>query len=766
MYASVIVDVNNKNVDQIYDYKIPTTLKGTIKIGNRVIVPFNMRTISGFVIDLKEQTDYKGNVKEIISLYDDYSLSNLELDLVSKIKDKYYNSYLDSLMLFIPNALKLNYKTRYKIIDYDNLDRRLFDFIHNDYLKFDKLNTALLNIINSEINLKHLEKEYIIDQKLKENKEKYYIYESEYLGKGSKAKELLNYIKEGKKSRKEIIAKFGVAALNTLISNNSIKEVLEENYKLPHISDMCFPDYKLNEAQDKAFREINFNSFKEYLLFGVTSSGKTILYVKLIEEALKNNKGAMLLVPEISLTPQMSILLKNKFQDDIAIIHSNLSSRVVFDEQRRIRDGKAKIVIGARSAIFNIPKNLGIIIIDEEHSDSYYQENKPNYDAREVASMIAKKMNIPLVLASATPRISSYYLALENKYKLLTLPKRYLDREMPKVEVVDMRQELKKGNLTVLSKSLEDAINNALNNHKQIILFINRRGFSSSVMCRNCGHVIKCKNCDIPLNYHKNSNLLKCHHCDYTIKNVEICPVCGSKKIRYVGIGIEKIEEFIKNKYKDYVVNRLDSDICNKKDVLEQTYLEFYNHKIDILIGTQMVTKGLDIKDLALVGVINADMAFFYPSYDSTEVGFSLLSQVAGRSGRHSDGKVIIQTYNVENNIMDFVKNHDYIGFYNYEIVKRKRMDNPPFKNIKILKFRSLDRLEVLSECKKFIKQFSNLKNIKIIGPAQDLIFKARNYFNYHIIIKYIDEKDIVFLNQYYNNFNNKLVSLRIGDKF
>lgn len=766
MYASVIVDVNNKNVDQIYDYEIPSNLEGTIKIGNRVIVPFNMRTISGFVVDIKVESKFQGKVKKIIDLYDDFSLTELELELVSKIKEKYYNSYLDSLMLFIPNALKLNYKTKYKIIDKDNLDSRLNDFIDNNYLKINKLNTNLLNIINSEITNNHIEKVYLIDQKMKEKKDKYYVYVKEYDGHSLKAKELLSFIKCTKKSHKEILEKYSISPLNTLINNGCIKEILEDSYQLPTISDMTFPDYNLNDYQQKAFDQVIFNKFREYLLFGVTSSGKTILYLKLIEEALKLNQSSMLLVPEISLTPQMSILLKNKFKDDIAIIHSNLSSRVLFDEQRRIREGKAKIVIGARSAIFNIPNNLGIIIIDEEHSDSYYQENKPNYDAREIATMICEMLNIPLILASATPRITSYYNALENKYQLLTLPKRYLDREMPKVEIVDMRQELKKGNLTVLSKTLEEAINKTLSENKQVILFINRRGFSSSVMCRNCGHVIKCKNCDIPLNYHKNNNTLKCHHCDYTIKNVDVCPNCGSKKIRYVGVGIEKIEEFIKNKYKNFVVKRLDSDICSKKEVLEETYLDFYSHKIDILIGTQMVTKGLDIKDLALVGVINADMAFFYPSYDSTEVGYSLLAQVAGRSGRHSEGLVIVQTYNIENNIMDFVKNHDYISFYNYEIQKRKRMDNPPFKKIKILKFRSEDRLEALSECKKFINNFSYLKNIKIIGPAQDLIFKAKNYYNYHVIIKYIDDNDIAFLNHYYSNFNNKLVSLRIGDKF
>ena len=484
-------------------------------------------------------------------------------------------------------------------------------------------------------------------------------------------------------------------------------------------------------------------------MFGVTGSGKTEIYIQLIEEALKLEKSSIMLVPEISLTPQTVDRFLSRFgEDKIAVLHSKLSAGERFDQWKKIERGQAKIVIGARSAIFAPVKDLGLIIIDEEHDESYKSENAPRYNAKEIAKYLAEEKQIPLVLGSATPDMNTYHKAVNGEIELLELTKRANQMELPEVKIVDLRQELAHGNKSMISTELKAEIEENIKNKKQTILFLNRRGFSTFIMCRDCGYTAKCKNCNITLTYHLKENKLKCHYCGYEIRAITVCPECGSKNIRYFGTGTQKLEEQIKTLFPQASTIRMDMDTVTKKNSHEEILNKFKKEGIDILIGTQMVVKGHDFPNVTLVGVIAADSSLNIDDYRAHERTFQTLTQVAGRAGRGKDkGKVIIQTYNPDAFCIQYAKKQDYKVFYNTEIMLRKQLRYPPFCDIILIGISSENKNEIVNVSKKIydnMKEKIKREDLKILlyKPVPAPIDRIKNKFRWRIIVKCkLDEK-------------------------
>ena len=485
--------------------------------------------------------------------------------------------------------------------------------------------------------------------------------------------------------------------------------------------------------------------------------------MKVIEDVIKNNKTAILLVPEISLTPQIIKRFTSYFSN-IAVLHSGLSDGEKYDEWRKINEGKVNIVIGARSAIFAPLKNIGVIIIDEEHSQTYKQENNPRYNAIDIAKERCKYHNCPLILGSATPSLESFARAKKNVYKLLELKNRYNNNTMPKVEIIDMNKEFKKAS-GYFSNTLIDQIKETLERKEQVILFLNRRGYSSFLTCSSCGYVEKCPNCDISLTYHKSSNMLRCHYCGYATKRKKLCPKC-QEEFKDYGIGTEKVEEELKSLIKDAKIIRMDVDTTTTKNAHAKIINSFLEEKYNILIGTQMIAKGLDFPNVTLVGVLNADIGLNFPDFRSSETTFSLLNQVLGRSGRgNKEGKVLIQTFNPEHYAITYTKNHDYLGFYNEEMKIRKILKYPPYYYICLIKIISKDyNLASKSsyDVVNYLKQ--NIKNEIILGPSVCNVFKLNNNYRFQIIIKYKDVNNILeyLTNIEHHYFNKKDIKVEI----
>lgn len=745
MVCEVIID-KTKGLNRTFDYLVPKELEEIIKVGMRVVVDFNNREKLGLVLKLKEESSFK-ELKTVISLIDlEPIVSNNMLKLVFYLEKHYFATLEDAISVVIPSVLKYKTETIIKVNDRTKLSSKLNELLTKELNEYKKELRIYQKEINEAIKLNYLE----LINKYKKTKLgviKYYKYLNNMVVKGKKINELLNYLKDKDYVSIKTLNELGFSnqVINRCLSLGGIRELKKEviventylnlNYELP----------TLNDEQEKALNKIDINNYKTYLLYGVTSSGKTLVYLKLIEKIIKEGKEAIVLVPEIMLTSQIAALFKQIFKESLALIHSKLTEREKLSVYERIKKGEVKIVLGPRSALFVPFNNLGVIIIDEEQEKSYIQEQNPTYDARVLAAELAKMQNIPLLLVSATPRIISFYKALNKEYELLTLTKRATLVNMPKSIVVDMREELKNKNVSTISNALQEEIKNTLENNKQVIIFINKRGYASAVMCRDCGHIITCPNCSLPLTYHRNKTKLICHLCGYEEEQINICPQCGSRKIRYVGLGTEKITADLVRLFPEARILRVDSDSVGND--YNYYYQKINNNEVDIIVGTQMLAKGLDFKDVALVGIINADTGLYYPTYDAYENNFMLLEQVSGRSGRKDEGKVVFQTYNPDNYVIKYASNHDYLAFYNEEIKKRKLLDNPPFKQLLKLTVSDVLDTKALMNANILIDKLKNL-NITILGPSEAIYFKNNNKYNYDIYIKFIDFSDISYLNE------------------
>ena len=529
----------------------------------------------------------------------------------------------------------------------------------------------------------------------------------------------------------------------------------------------------LTEDQERVYKSVDFNKHDTYLLYGVTGSGKTEVYIKWIEKCIDEEKTAIMLVPEIGLTTQIAKRFYEAFGSDVAIFHSSLSEGEKYDEYLKILRGEVHVVVGTRSAVFVPLKNLGIIIIDEEDSSSYKQDNNPRYHARDIAIYRGKYNNIPVVLGSATPTLESKARADKGVYRLLKLPNRVGNAKLPLIHVIDMEPEMKKRNM-IFSEFLQNKIGEKLSRKEQIILLLNRRGFSTYITCSNCGYTYKCPSCDITLTYHKSTNNLVCHYCGYHQKKADRCPKCNEESLNYYGLGTEKLEEKLKEMYPYARVVRMDQDTTRNKGMHERIINDFKEYKHDILLGTQMISKGLDFPKVTLVGVINADTSLNIPDYRSSEVTYSLLSQVAGRAGRSDKpGEVIIQTFNPDNYVIECVKANNYDKFYLQEMQFRKKLKYPPYYYLVSIKVIGKDygkTIENAQKAKKYLDDNLNKETI-VLGPTTASVFKFNNEYRMQIIIKYrfdslliqtLKELDNIFINNKDNYLEIDFNPLRI----
>ncbi len=700
MYALVLVEIGVKNVDKYFTYHIPDNLEDKINIGIRVKVPFNTREISGFVIKIINKIeDNNYEVKDILEVIDNEEVLNLELlKLGEYISSKTLCSMITAYQTMLPKALKANHKVAMKP--------------KNEVI-------AVLNKDVSEI------------------------YEYISICSYKKQVEILNGIIENGSVK---VISSNISSVTSLANKGLIKTISREVYRYNDNTIENKHTVFLNEEQSKVVKEVidNLNTNNTYLLKGVTGSGKTEVYMHIIKEVIDRGMQAIMLVPEISLTPQIVSRFRQRFNNEVAVLHSGLSDGERYDEYRKIKKGLVKIVVGARSAIFSPFQNLGVIIIDEEQVTSYKQENNPRYHTRDVALFRCKYHNCPLVLGSATPSLESYARAKKGVYKLLTLNKRANNKLMPEIRIVDMKKEIR-NNYHNISLELENAIKEKLDKKEQIIILLNRRGYSSMLTCKDCGEVIKCPNCDISLTYHKTSNTLRCHYCGYGTKVQDTCPSCYGKSLTMYGLGTEKLEEELVKKFNARVV-RMDLDTTTSKKAHSKIIKDFLEQKYDILVGTQMIAKGLDFPNVTLVGVINADASLNIPDFRSSEYTYQLLSQVSGRSGRDKkEGIVIIQTLNPEHYSIKYAKDHDYDGFFNYEMSIRKKLGYPPYYYLTLIKILSRDYQLCMKEANKvgeFLRK--NLpSDVIVLGPSIASTFKVNNIYHFQCIIKYKKEDDI-----------------------
>ena len=691
MYAKVLTEVGVSSTDKLFTYHVPKQLENVIKVGIRVIIPFGNRTLYGFVIEITNNNEYDNSkIKDIISLVDEEVVLNDELMKLGKyLSTNLLCSMISSYQVMLPKALKAKINNEVKIK-------------YQKYLTKNKTNEEIDSYIN---NCK---------------------YESQ--------KELLCKLKE-----EDILITKMTSQINTILKHDLAKIIYEEVGRFSYKGSTNYKKVVLNEMQQKVSDEVSssFNKSNTFLLYGVTGSGKTEVYLDIIEKALNNGKTAIMLVPEISLTPQIVGKFISRFSS-VAVLHSALSDAERYDEYRRISSGKVKIVIGTRSAIFAPLTNIGVIILDEEHTSSYKQENMPSYSAKDVAIWRSKYHNCPVVLGSATPSLESFSRGLKGVYHLLTLTKRANDNSLPKANIISMKEEIKSGYYPI-SKELKEKITDRLNKNEQVILLLNKRGYSSVITCPECGYTFKCPKCDITYTYHKTSNNLKCHYCGYSVVMPKLCPECGSNELRDTGYGTEYLEEKIKKEFNARVI-RMDVDTTSRKNSHQKIIDAFANHEYDILIGTQMVAKGLDFPLVTLVGIVSADSSLNAPDFRASENTFNLLEQVSGRAGRgERKGEVVIQTFNPDHYSIKLSCTHDYIKFFNEEMKIRKMLSYPPYYYLTLITLKTSIYELGFTEGNKIRTYLKNKldSSVIVLGPTMANMFKVNNVYHYQIILKY-----------------------------
>lgn len=749
MYAKVIIDSKSRFLNRPFTYHIPEKLDKKLEKAMRVLVPFGKgnKTSVAFVYDIIKDIDADYEIKDIISIIDDNKLISDELlDLAFYMTKTYLSPMQLSLKQVMPPTKIEKIKTFYR--SKSNKNDEFLSFL-NSYRSKDEI---LKIFPDSEEKLKDLvDKDelsviYEASDKIKVSYDTYIKLNNGDISLAKNAVKqrlIIDYLKKYGTTKQSTLLK------NTASSRSSIKSlldkgVIEEKFKESRKdNDIAYNNYEkhtLNEEQSKAFKKLKNKSDGMFLLFGVTGSGKTEIFLQLVEDVIKKGKEAIILVPEISLTPQTIERFSGRFKEKIAIIHSRLTPREKFDQWRMINNGEVKIAIGARSAIFAPFKNLGAIIIDEEHDKSYVSSKDPKYHTKEIAKFRANYHSCNLVMASATPSVETMKEVKDGKLDILHLKTR-VNNIMPEISLVDMREELKNSNYSMLSFKLQEEIKRNLKNKEQTILFLNKIGHDSFTFCRSCGYVVKCDACDVAMTYHKNVDKLVCHYCGRTKNQVKICPNCHSKKIKEFGAGTEKLEEEVLKLFPDANIMRMDSMIATSKSKYEHMYRAMKSGEIDILLGTQMIAKGLDFDNVTLVGIISADLSLNIGDFSAQETSFQLLTQVSGRAGRSiKPGRSLVQTYNPENFVIQAVKSNDYISFFNSELKIRQAFSYPPFKNMVTIRIVNKNRIKTVNISKKLAhrlrKAMLNFGDIEIIGPNPCKISRINNKYRYNILIK------------------------------
>lgn len=706
MFADVIVDITHSTLDKIFEYSF---FNDDVFLGSRVIVPFGNRHVEGFVIKVKEKSDFlPEKIKPITRVLEKTpALIPETLALMDFIKNSCFVTRAQALRLFLPSEMR-----------------------------------------KGKIKENFAEFAVIVDENfLKQSIEK-------FRSTAKKQKECALFLLEnGKTKLSELNNKFGNSATNALIKKGYVKKVKEQIVRLPYKNlEFAQKNVVLTNDQRNSVENIKKTEKTVTLLHGVTGSGKTEIYLNLIEQTINDGKTAVMLVPEISLTPQMLRQLRARFGELAAILHSGLSAGERFDEWWRIRNGEAKIVIGARSAIFAPIENLGIIIIDEEHDGSYSSESAPRYETLEVAKFRANYNRAKIVLGSATPSVDSYLLAQKGEYNFIYLPERINKRPLPEVEIVDMRKEVRRGNNSIFSAALKSELQETLDNGNQAIIFLNQRGYSKSVVCAECGHVIKCDSCDVSLTYHREEDSLLCHYCGAKYKMVSACPECGSKFLRYGGTGTERIVLELQKMFPSAKVLRMDRDTTQNKEGHFKILSDFSAKKADILVGTQMIAKGHDFPSVTLVGILDADQSLHFSDFRSAERTFQLITQVSGRSGRADNvGKVVMQTYSPDNPVLNWAVKYDYESFFKHEISIRKTTGFPPFTDIIRILVSSEDEEFALDATKKIYEELSAIylaekDKFRFFGCMKAPLKRLQNKFRFQILMRI--RADDVFLRE------------------
>ena len=702
MVASVIVDISTSEIDRIFEYLVPSGMQ--VSKGDRVLVPFGNKTIEGFCIDLKDSPDTSRELKEIIDRLDPYSaITEEQLELAKFMRARYYIRHVDCLRLFIPSKLRggrvRELKRQYVCLAQDRPYEQLLE----------EASTPARRAV-------------------------------------------VERLKEGGEFLSRLTSEVSASCVNTLIKHGILIKTDREIMRSPlgyEPQKSALPS--LRPAQQAALETILSMQRRVALLYGVTGSGKTEVYMRCIAKALQEGKTAIMLVPEISLTPQTLKIFRSRFGDIVAMLHSGLSDGERFDEWRRIITGDAKVVVGARSAIFAPLKNVGVIIIDEEHDSSYVSESNPRYITADIAKWRAEYNGGKVILGSATPSIESFLLAKRGQYELVRMDER-ISGNMPDMHIVDMKQEIISGNNGIFSAELTASLKDTVARGEQAMIFLNRRGHSSFVMCKKCGYTAKCTDCDITLTYHSADNKLKCHYCGKRYKMLDCCPECGSREIRYGKIGTQRVVEELKKIFPDINILRMDNETTATKTAYLDILGAFASGEAQILVGTQMIAKGHDFPNVTLVGILDADMSLYFSDYRSAERTFQLVTQVAGRAGRAAKlGKVILQTYSPNHYVFRFAARYDYDGFFDKENNTRLVSDFPPYTTIMRIMMSGADEDKVIECAKAIYLKIKPLKDkydydIVYMQAMKSPVGKIENKFRYQILLRFkrVRERNII----------------------
>ncbi|MCT8139774.1 primosomal protein N' [Anaerobacillus sp. CMMVII] len=788
MIVKVVVDVPTGGTDRLFDYKVPPHLEEIIESGMRVVIPFGPRKVQGFVISIGNETNV-AKLKEIEEVLDVTPVLTPELlALGDWLTTSALCFKITAFQAMLPAALKAKYKKEVRISDSNLLPqlpsdlRKWFEYrevvIWEEFLATgDK---QLLSSIKTAVKAGYLEIIYQVNDKVTQKIMKVVSpvsYESleqnleELDNRAQKQKQVIEFFLKQPNSITitELIERTGTtrSTIKSLVDKVILSEREVEVSRDPY-ANRTFKKtvpMQLTKTQQSViepiYKTIADQQHKTFLIHGVTGSGKTEVYLQSIAKVLEQGKEAIVLVPEISLTPQMVQRFKERFGSLVAVLHSGLSTGEKYDEWRKIHNDQVKVVVGARSAIFAPFKNIGIIIIDEEHEATYKQEENPRYHARDVAIQRASFYNCPLLLGSATPSLETYARAKKNVYHLLEMLERVNEVKLPTVDIIDMREELKAGNRSMFSNRLYEKLSERLSRGEQSVLFLNRRGYSTFIMCRDCGYVAECPHCDISLTYHQTSRSLKCHYCGHQEIMPKTCGSCNSEHIRFFGSGTQKVEEEIAKVFPGARVIRMDVDTTRKKGAHERLLTQFGEGKADILLGTQMIAKGLDFPNITLVGVLAADSMLHLPDFRASERTFQLLTQVSGRAGRHQlPGEVVIQTYTPEHYSIDLVKNHDFIAFFEREMGIRKLQSYPPYYFITVIQVSHPEItkvIEITDKIAAFVKRSLSEKSI-VLGPVACSIPRIKDRYRYQCMIKYKNEPSLVsILKEVLENYKQEM---------
>lgn len=765
--VSVVIDDIVSKIDKPYDYAVPDTLVCEIDVGVRVIVPFSNADISkkALVISVFESEDIS-RLKFVSAVADKtLKLSSLQIELLKLLKTKYFITYFRAYKTIIPRGVDIKIKEVYSSTpELENTDIELFLFFQKrkNKVHFENIPENLIDSFHRCLNNGSVYKNISAQKGIGELTETRLIlnieyseldkYISELDRRYQKQKDLLSvfydypdisekdalYYSGCTQSTVKTLEKKGIIkSQKKIIERNPYKELERAVDKTPIL---------LTDEQSKVRNDIVsvFDSYKTHLIYGVTGSGKTLVYMSLIDEAVKRGKSVIFMVPEISLTPQTLSKFYSRYGDAVSVVHSGLSVGERADEWHKIKNNAVSIVVGTRSAVFSPVNNLGLIVIDEEHEPSYKSENLPRYHARDISRFICTKLNIPLVLGSATPSVESNYYATKGIYSYHRLTKRYNSNPLPKTRIIDMRESFKKGEQSFLSLELSEAIEKNISNGEQTILFLNRRGAHTMIGCRSCGYVAKCPNCGVALTYHIANGRCMCHYCGYNIKMFSECPECKSKHIKKLGIGTQLVYGELEQMFSDAKILRMDYDTVGSYIEYGNKLNAFKNGEYDIMLGTQMVAKGLDFPNVTLVGVLNADLSLYVDDFRANERTFSLLTQVCGRSGRAGkEGVAYIQTYSPEYEIIQYAKEQDYDKYFDFEIGFRKAMNYPPFCDL--VRFTVSDKKEnvayddvmhlysVIDSLSK--TDYSDIP-IRLLYPTVPKIARFNNKFRYNLVMK------------------------------